>query len=62
MRSKASELVKSKVFDSVRRPHMEQEAPFKIDLEYDREGMFDYKTFDSKYSIEDYRKILNKEI
>jgi len=41
---------------------MEQEAPFKIDLEYDRDGMFDYKTFDSKYSTNDYRKILHQEI
>jgi hypothetical protein len=47
------------MFDSVRDPEMEKEAPFKIEIEID--SSFDYQTLKSnKYTMESYTNILVK--
>ena len=43
-RSKAGDLLKHSLFDSIRRPELEQPAPFKIKLEVDAPGVFDYES------------------
>ena len=46
----AEELLKQPVFDSVRCPEMEKEAPYKIELDIDKLGAFNYKTMKSEIS------------
>lgn len=62
-RGSASQLLKSKVFDKIRKPEMEVAAPFQIKLAVDQAGAFDYDRCKSdKFSIEDYKKMLANEI
>jgi len=58
-RATAHTLLKSKLFDFFRRPELQQMPPFKIDLEIDREGAFDYDNGSSTmYDESYYYKIL----
>lgn len=62
-RGTAAELLKSKVFDKIRKPEMEVSAPFQIKLAIDEAGAFDYdKCKSDRFSIEDYKKMLVSEI
>ena len=61
-RLSASELLKCKLFDSVRDKEMERSAPYKIQLDVDRENSFDYELGHSKkFVLKDYQKIIIKE-
>ena len=62
-RPEASELLKNKVFDRIRNAELEREAPFKISLEVDENGIFDYENCQSlKYNLKDLKEILKQEI
>jgi hypothetical protein len=62
-RKSSMDLLKNKVFDKIRNVEMERPAPFKISLEIDAEGIFDYENCKSlKYSIKDFKNILKSEI
>ena len=62
-RSNPSDLLKNKVFDSIRNPDLENPAPFQIKLEIDETDAFDYEECKSlKYSMEDYKQIIFNEI
>lgn len=62
-RKSAGELLKNKVFDKIRKPQMEEPAPFQIKLAIDENGAFDYEKCKSdKFSMEDYKRILASEI
>lgn len=62
-RSRAGDLLKNKVFDSIRNPLLEQAAPYQINLEIDQTGSFDYDQCKSvKYSMNDFIRILEDEI
>lgn len=62
-RSNAGELLKNKIFDNIRKPHLEQPAPYKIQLDIDQAGAFDYdKCQSNNFSMEDYKRILSNEV
>jgi len=62
-RSNPVDLLKSKVFDSIRRPELEQPAPFQIKLDIDQTDAFDYEECKStKYSMDQYKQIMINEI
>jgi len=62
-RFSASECLRSKLFDSVRMLQNEKSAPSKLILDVDTEDAFDYTIGKStKYVIEDYVKMIEKEI
>lgn len=42
-RASAKDCLKSKIFDKIRVPALEEDAPFKITLDIDKEGAFDYE-------------------
>jgi hypothetical protein len=62
-RSTPKQLLKNKIFDRIRNAEMERPAPFKISLEVDEPGTFDYENCKSlKFSIKDFKNILRNEI
>lgn len=61
LRSDIKYLLKSKVFDEVRDPILEMDAPFKVDIEM--EGHFDYKNWEFLgLTTEDLNHLLKVEI
>ena len=62
-RSSAGDLLKNAVFDKIRKPNMEQAAPFQVNLAVDGTGAFDYEKCKSdRFSMDDYKRILANEI
>lgn len=62
-RTSAKECLKSPIFDEIRVPTLEEDAPFKIFLDIDKEGAFDYESAEQQtLSMETLRKKINKEI
>ena len=62
-RQSPKQLLKNKLFDRIRNPEMERPAPFKISLDVDEEGSFDYENCKSlKFGIKDFKNILINEI
>ena len=62
-RSNARHLINNKVFDSIRQPEQEEDAPYQIQLEIDGADSFDYDIQAStKYELADYKKMLIEEI
>lgn len=62
-RAKPAELLKLPVFDSVRDPNLEKPAPWRINLEVDAEGTFDYDNQrSSKFSISHLKAMLLDEV
>jgi serine/threonine protein kinase len=54
-RCSAAELLKNPIFNCVRKTSGEKSAPFKINLEIDRDDAFDYETGCSdRYAFNDY--------
>ena len=46
----AKQCIKNKIFDHIRVPELEKPAPFKINLDIDSEGSYDYdNNVDLKY-------------
>lgn len=63
-RASAKDCLKSPIFDKIRVPALEEDAPFKIFLDIDKEGAFDYENqpLEPEKTVEALRKKLNKEI
>ena len=63
-RSTAKECLKSPIFDKIRVPALEEDAPFKIFLDIDKEGAYDYASYEQPHNLtlETLRKKINKEI
>ena len=62
-RPSASECLKHPIFDSVRNPAFEREAPIVLKQPIFNEGVYDYELFcDVKYTMDDYKDMLANEI
>ena len=62
-RPTARELLSSKVFDLIRKPEQEMEAPWSIHLPLYESGTFNYETLtDSRYTAKDLSQLLLEEI
>ena len=58
-RKSAKELIKFPIFDQIRRPKLEENAPQKLKLLVDSEDAYDYLKGDSnKFTTEDYLNII----
>ena len=62
-RLSAKEALSSKVFDSIRNTHFEKPCPIKINMKYQKPGVYDYdKNEFVTHDIKDFKKLLIKEI
>ena len=62
-RSNAGQLLKRKVFNRYRKTELEKPAPYKIFLEIDQEGVYDYVNVKClKYNMANFRKMMEKEV
>ena len=63
MRLTAKEAINSKIFDSIRCKDLQQPSKKQISQKINSNGAFDYlKAKDHKYSISDYKKMLQREV
>ena len=63
LRLTAKDALKFKLFDDIRSPHYEQACDVKIHQKINEPDVFDYDTLvNNKYQIEDYKKMLVREI
>mmetsp|Transcript_32118 Transcript_32118/g.49116 ORF Transcript_32118/g.49116 Transcript_32118/m.49116 type:complete len:99 (+) Transcript_32118:403-699(+) len=61
-RQSAKELLRSPIFDKIRRPEMEKAASSKLSLAVDADGVYDYEDERFlKYELDDYKKMLKTE-
>lgn len=56
------ELIKLPIFDSLRNPVQEVVASKQIELPLERDGMYDYETFEDKVSVADFQAAIEEEI
>lgn len=61
MRMTIKQLLASPVFDEVRFPDMEADAPHKIKLAIDEPGQFNYSKMTPIHSLEDLKKMVEQE-
>ena len=63
LRLTAKQALKSKLFDDIRSPEYERPSSIKIHQKINDVGVFDYDNFvKNKYKIQDYKKMLIREI